>query len=592
MHQKGSFSLKFLYNFDMKVILRVFGYLKKYPLLALAQVCCALLATLAVIVFPQVTKHIINNIVAKQLHKELWLWVALALGGFFLRDACNAWRILLNNIFEQKVIFDIRSDLYGRLQQLSVEWFDKRRSGDIMTRVIEDVTAMERVLIDGIEQGLIAVVQICAVSVILWSMDTRVAAWASLPLPFLICGAWLYTKNAAGRYKAQRNAASAVNSVLHDNIAGIRQIKCYAQEQRELQRFNNASDSLRQATLGVMRYWAAYNPGMSFIASLGYIAVLGFGGQAVMEGRLNYGEWVQYFLLLHLLYDPIGKLHHLNQMFLGGRAAAARVFSILDTPKESHADHGLELQGQIRGEVEFCRVNFSYGDTATLQDINLQAKAGQTIALVGASGAGKSTLLSLLCRFYEVSSGKILIDGKDIAEINKSQLRAQLGYVTQEAFLFNGTVRENMLFARPQASEAQIIEALQAANAWEFVSALPQALDSNVGERGIKLSGGEKQRLSIARALLKNPPILLLDEATASVDSRTELAIQQSLERLMQNRTAFVIAHRLSTIRSADCIYVFDKGRIVECGKHEHLLKMNNYYARLCQRSFLQEEQD
>jgi ATP-binding cassette subfamily B protein len=572
----------------MKSILRVFSYLKHYPLHAAGQLFCAVGMTMAVFVFPNATRYVIDHIIPfPERHAEFGFWVALSFAGYFSNSALNSLRIMVNNTFEQKVIYDIRSDLYEKIQRLPLRWFDTRRTGDVMTRVVEDVTNMERVLIDGIEQGLVSLLQVVGVGAFLFWLNPTVAMWATLPVPLLAVGAWIYSTKGRDRYRNQREASSDLNALLHDNISGIRQIKAYAAEKEELERFNQFSDLLRTANLRMMKWWAIYSPSMSLLRMCGSVLVLSFGGMAVIRGELSNGEFISFFLFLSLFYEPIDRLNSLNQMVLSGRAAADRVFEIMDTDDEIHASSGALLPAQVNGHVRFDKVGFSYQDQPTLEDVCLEALPGQTVALVGPTGAGKTTILSLLARFYETSSGRITLDGQDLSVISKASLRDRMAYVTQEAFLFNGTVRENLQLAHRHATDETMWAALEAAYAAPFVRELPQGLDTNVGERGVKLSGGEKQRLSIARALLKNAPILLLDEATASVDSETERLIQQALDHLMKDRTSFVIAHRLSTIQNADRIYVLDGGRVVEEGTHTDLLLREGKYAELCRKSFL-----
>ena len=555
------------------------------------QLICAVVGTLLAIVFPNVARLVLDEAVPKQRADLLIQYTLLACLAYFGRDLLNSLRIMINNTFEQKVIFDIRSDLYEKLQRLPLKWFDNRPTGDIMTRVAEDVTSMERVLIDGIEQGLVALLQIIAVSLVMFLINPTLAAWAIVPVPFLFIGAMIYTST-RDRYRAVRKATSEMNALLNDNIAGIGQIKAYTMERRELKRFNAASDKVRRATLRTMFAWAIYNPSMSFIGGIGFILVIGFGGNLAIQGQMSPGEITAFLLYLTLFYEPVGRLHQLNQMLQSGRAAAERVFEILDSEDEPGLAGGRELKVPIDGRVVYKDVNFNYGDgNEAICEVDLSADPGQTIALVGPTGAGKTTLINLLTRFYEYDSGEILIDDVNIKTISKESLRSAIGYVTQESFLFNGTVRDNLLIANRGASEDQIWEALKIANAYDFVKKLLNGLDTEVGERGVKLSVGEKQRVSIARALLRNPPILLLDEATASVDTETERLIQQALERLMKDRTSFVIAHRLSTVRGADYIYVLDNGTVVEEGSHEHLLSISGLYAELCRTSFLDEQE-
>lgn len=565
----------------MRILLRVFAYVRHYPWMAAGTLSCAVFGTLMVVVFPAVTQLIIDEVIRGNRPELLLPLVGTGLVSFVLQDALNTLRIILNNTFEQKVLFDLRSDLYAHIQTLPLGWFDHRATGDIMTRLVEDVTSVERVLIDGIEQGTVAVLQILIVAGLMVYWSPVLALAAAAPVPLLALGALAYTLTARGRYKTQRKAASALNALLHDNISGIRQIKAYAAGEREHARFNESSNSLREATLVVMRAWAFYSPGMNFLTSLGMLAIAGFGAARVLAGDLDIGVLVAFLVLARFLYEPVGRLHMLNQIFQAGRAAGERVFEILDEKPEEDTG-GRAAPSPVRGGVVYEGVGFSYDDTqATLRDISLEARPGEMTALVGPTGSGKSTLVNLLIRFYEYDNGRILVDGIPLPDWPRASLRQHIALVTQESFLFNGTVAENLRMGKPGATDAELLRVLEAANALEFVTAMPRGMNTRVGERGVRLSVGERQRISIARALLKNPPILVLDEATASVDTATERLIQEALDHLLANRTSFVIAHRLSTVRHADQILVLDHGRIVERGRHADLVAAGGLYAKL-----------
>ena len=607
------------------VLRRVAVFLRPYPWLAIGTVAAAVLSLLASFAFPKLTQFAIDDVIGKSQGELLAPAMIGLLIAFFLRDAFSALRVLVNNQLEQSVIYDMRCAVYARLQRLPVGYFDQRASGDLLTRVIEDVNAVERVLIDGLEQGVVAILSVIGVAAFLFHMNATLALVAMSPIPVLAGGAMWYTLTAHRRYRKQREASSAMNALLMDNLQGVRQIKAFSRQAHEDERFSKRAGDMRSAQLGIMRIWAVYGPTMGFAGAAGFALVLWVGGSLAIAGKMTSGELVGFLLFLHMFYAPIGQLHGLNQMMQSARAAGERVFDILDTVEERAVrDGGAALHEPVRGEVVFENVGFSYDvaphpasghplqkprsrgrqsapseperepddlrrltSAATavtqqvLKNISLHAKPGQMIALVGPTGAGKSTVVNLLPAFYEATSGRIAIDGQDIRDLSLDSLRRHIGVVSQEPFLFNGTIRENILYGKLDATDEELISAAKAANCYEFISRLPDGFDTSVGERGVKLSVGEKQRVSIARALLKNSRILILDEATASVDTATERLIQQALEHLMTGRTSFVIAHRLSTIRKADQILVLRQGEIVERGTHEELMQRGELYAKL-----------
>jgi len=571
----------------MSTALRIASYLRKYPGYAIGTVAAALVSTLLGLVYPRLTGVLIDEVIAKGQGDRLPWLVGLLLLVFLGRDGLNALRILLNNLFEQKVILDLRRDLYSAFQRLSTSWYDHRSSGDLLTRVSEDVMNMERMLIDGIEQGLIALLQLFGVGFILFRIDPLLAAWSLAPIPFLAAGALYYTLTAHPRYRVQRKASSAMNSLLMDHLQGMRQIKTYGWLEEGANRFEKVAQDVRTASLGIMKAWAFYSPSMAWFAAAGTCLVLWVGGRSVLEGKMAVGELVAFLLYVGMFYEPVSRLHSLNQLIQAGRAAGERVFAILDAePEPGHiATSPLRTLPPRKGsarEVIFKGIHFSYRTgREVLHGIDLQIPAGTSLALVGPTGAGKTTLATLVARFHDPTNGEVLLDGVPLPQISLKDLRREVGVVTQEPFLFQATIRENLELGKPDATDVEIEKVLRAACALDFVQALADGWDSKVGERGVRLSAGERQRLSIARALLKDPPVLILDEATASVDTATEKQIQMALDHLLAGRTSIVVAHRLSTVRKADKIAVVEAGRILELGNHESLIRSGGLYAKL-----------
>ncbi len=564
------------------ILRRFVVYLRPYKLNALANILFAALALGCSFAFPQIMQYIIDEVIGRGAIARLPHAILALIVAYALRDLFTWLRIRVSSTFEQNVIFDMRTDLYARLQQLQVGFFDERASGDLMSRVIDDIGAVELILIDGAEQGTIAVLSVVVVFVLLWWKNTQLAVLALIPLPILCCGALWYTVTVVRRCRIMRQASGALNALLADNLQGIRQIKAFNRLSHENTRFADSANRVRSQTLRVLRVWSVYVPSMTFLGSMGTVFVLWRGGAMVSAGTMKLGELVGFLFYLALFYEPIGKLHALNQMLQSARAASERVFDVLDAPEERSTTGDGTFTLPVRGEVRFEEVSFTYAPGRTaLKNISLHARPGEVIALVGPSGAGKSTLANLLLGFYVPSTGRIVIDSMDIANLPLDVLRAQIAVVSQETFLFNGTVGDNIAYGKLDASEAELHAAAEAANCNEFIARLPEGYSTLVGERGVKLSVGEKQRIGIARAILKNAPILILDEATASVDTATESLIQEALQILMAGRTSFVIAHRLGTVRQADRILVLRGGEIAERGTHAQLLGAGGIYAKL-----------
>ncbi len=581
---------------------RLLKYARLSPGMALLLLLLTVVDSLWAPVFPKVTAYIQDGVIgSKTTTTDSWFgslgarhsdkftllaWmIGLCVTVGLVRDILAFFRCRVSGKFGQMISFNIREAVYNKLQRLPVKWFDSQRTGDIMTRVADDVPAMERLLNEGMETTARLVLQVVVVAATLFSINSSLTLVAMIPVPFLIVGGYFSNKPSREVQRGAREASSGLNSLVNDNVNGMRQIKAYHLLDQELTRFNKASETLRQANLRVNFFWAVLGPIMGNIVALGYASVLGYGGYLCLHGVIAPGDMTAYLLLLWAFYDPIQRIKDLQQMLQSAKVSSERVFQILDTADEVDLTDGKPVTN-LRGHVKFDHVSFSYADRPTLKEVSLEAQPGETIALVGSSGAGKSTILYLLARFYEYDAGSVTLDGQELKDISKGSLRQGLGYVTQEAFLFNGTIRENLRIAKADATDDELWAALRAANGEAFVKRQPEGLDTQTGERGVKLSGGEKQRISIARVLLKNPAILLLDEATASVDNETERLIQEALDRLMKGRTAFVIAHRLSTIRNAHRIYVMDQGRVVESGQHDDLVHAGGLYAKLCQTSF------
>ena len=569
----------------MKSLLRVLSYLKPYRKKVALTLFLAISTTLLDLVPPWLIKVIIDNLVeTTEMPGAYWPVIGLAVV-YLARNFTNHKRIIINNKVEQDVVFDLRSEVYRSLQKLSLSYFESRSTGELMSRANDDVNYVERIFIDGVEQVVTAVLTLVGISIILFYMHWKLALVALLPIPFLIYGAWIYTAKAHSQYHVVRKRAASMNAKLQDSISGIRETLSFNRQLHEVKQFEKRSRDYCDGTLTVMRIWAIYSPTMMFLGSLGTVLILLFGTGLVQANEITVGSLVAFVGYLALFYTPINQLHSVNHMLQHALASGDRLFEIIDTvPDVQESPNATLPSTNVLGKIRFDRVNFSYiqGNPA-IKDVEFSITAGEKIALVGHTGSGKSTLVKLLMRFYDVDSGKICLDEHPVKDLKISYLREQIGLVSQDPFLFNGTVAENILYGNIEASREQVVEAAVASHADPFIINLPEGYDTQVGERGVKLSGGEKHRIAIARTFLKDPPILILDEATSTVDTQTEHHIKEALNRLMAGRTTLFIAHRLSTLEGADRILVMRDGELVETGVHDALISIDSEYANLFQ---------
>ena len=577
---------------------RAIRYLGHYKRTAMIAYVSLFLSTAAQLVVPQTVQNILDAVTnaltaletgadplqTRTAAETALLWaIGLTLLFAIIRGLFAFAQSYMAEKVSQEMAFDFRNDLFAKIQHLSFSYHDRNQTGQLMIRATDDVEKVRVFIGQGLLFALQAVVLLVGALVLLgitnWSLTLYILPILPVALLlFMLFGA--VSQPLFGKVQAK---LSALNTILQENLAGIKVVKAFAREGVEQRRFGSAADELMQQQITLARIFSFLFPFIFLIANLGQVVVIYFGGRQIIGETLTIGEWQKFSLYLLLVFFPIGQLGFIISQMSQASASATRIFEILDAKNEVTDKPNAQPLPPIQGQVVFQDVTFRYFSSSdpVLSEVTLEAKPGETIALLGATGSGKTTIINLIPRFYDVSAGKVLIDGHDVRDVQLESLRRQIGIVLQETNLFTGTIRDNIAFGRPEATDDEIIAAAKAAAAHDFITDFPQGYDTPVGERGATLSGGQKQRVAIARALLLDPRILILDDSTSSVDVATEVHIQRALDRLMQGRTSFVIAQRISTVLNADQILVLDKGQIVARGKHADLLESNPLYAEI-----------
>lgn len=575
-------------NSKAGVLRRLAAYYKPYQRVFWTDMFFAFVSAAAALVIPLVVRYVTSTITVMEVTEAQSMILKLGILMLilvFVQWYSNYYISYYGHVMGAKIEYDMRAEIFDHYQKMSFSFYDEQKVGQLMSRVTSDLFDITELLHHGPENIAISFIKIIGAFLILMSINRYLVIAAFALIPFMLIFAYVYNKKMKRAYRKNREKIAEINSQIEDNLSGIRVVKSFANEELENEKFKSGNDGFLAAKKNSYHYMGHYHSGLTAFTTLIHVMVIFFGGFMVTKGIVNVTDMVTFLLYINVFTDPVRTLIDFTEQFQNGYSGYERFIQMLDImPDIQDAEDAQKLE-QVKGNICFEDVCFRYSkeNDAVLQRINLNVPAGEYVALVGLSGIGKSTLCSLIPRFYEVTGGRITIDGKDIRKLQLKSLRDNIGMVQQDVYLFAGSVYDNIAYGKPGASREEVIEAAQNANAHAFIMELPQGYDTDIGQRGIKLSGGQKQRLSIARVFLKNPPILIFDEATSALDNESEKVVQESLEKLAANRTTFVIAHRLTTIRNAEQILVLTEQGIEEQGTHDDLMAKKGIYAGLYQ---------
>ncbi|HMA69358.1 MAG TPA: ABC transporter ATP-binding protein [Candidatus Mcinerneyibacterium sp.] len=559
------------------------SYYKPHIKLFILDMFVALIATIVEVFFPFFTRKLLREHIPSKNVDLIVTTFLIIIGIFIVKMICNYIRIKWGHILGVRMEYDMRSDIFRHLQKLSFNYYDQTKTGHIMSRISNDLNRITEVAHHGPENLILSTLKIIGAFIFMFMFNAKLAVIALIPLPFMLGWGIYFGQKMRNGFRQVRRKIADINSTVENSIQGIREVKSYANEDVELEKFEDANSTFKYAKENVYSLLGIFHSVFQFLSDNYFVIVIAAGVWLIFNGELEAADLLAFVLYINIILRPINRLISFNEQLQRGAAAFERFIEIMDIDPDIEDKPNAISYSNVRGKIELKDINFKYktSEETILKDININVDKGDEIAIVGESGAGKSTLVALIPRFYEPNSGEILIDGYNIMDLKKDCLRNNIGLVRQDLFLFDGTIRENIMYGKPSATEEEMIQAAKNANIYEFISSLSNGFDTFVGERGVRLSGGQKQRISIARVFLKNPPILIFDEATSSLDNESESLIQKSMYELSKNRTTIIIAHRLSTVKHVDRIYVLNKGEIIEVGNHEELLDKKGYYYNL-----------